>query len=95
MLCELHSGCEADATYSVVIDPDSRVTQFGLTPPIHAICDSCWRPDMESNGWTDAPGGTALCCFCGAPTDNGKHVAYWTLNALCENRHSKQNSGTE
>jgi hypothetical protein len=87
---------DVDAEYTMIVDPDSRSVELGLTPPIHAVCDNCWKPaEMESCGWTDPRGEGTLCCFCGASTENGKYVAYWALNALCENKHSKHigNSG--
>lgn len=84
---------EVDAEYTMIVDPDSRSVELGLTPPIHAVCDNCWKQaEMEPCGWTDPRGEGTLCCFCGASTENGKYVAYWALNALCENKHSKHDT---
>jgi hypothetical protein len=91
-----YPGRDLGAQYTMIVDPDSRSVELGLTPPIHAVCDNCWKQaEMESCGWTDPRGKGTLCCFCGAFTENGKRVAYWALNALCENKHSKHiaNSG--
>lgn len=86
-----YPGPDVDAGYTMIVDPDSRSVELGLTPPIHAVCDNCWKQaEMESCGWTDPRGEGTVCCFCGAFTENGKFVAYWALNARCENKHSKR-----
>jgi hypothetical protein len=83
----LHSGWDDGADYTIVVDTDSRMLELGLTPPIHQVCDSCWRPAaMESFGWNEGSEG-ALCCFCGALTTSGRQVAYWALDVICENKH--------
>lgn len=85
-----YAGRDVDAMYTMIVDPDSRSVELGLTPPIHAVCANCWKQDeMESCGWTDPRAAGTLCCFCGAFTEDGKYVAYWALNARCENKHSK------
>jgi len=85
-----YPGPDVDAGCTMIVDPDSRSVELGLTPPIHAVCDNCWKQaEMESCGWTDLRGEGRLCCFCGALTENGKFVAYWALNARCENKHSR------
>lgn len=86
-----YPGRGVDAEYTMIVDPDSRSVELGLTPPIHAVCDNCWKQaEMESYGWADPRGQGTPCCFCGAFTENGKYVAYWALNALCENKHSNR-----
>lgn len=90
-----YPGPEFDAEYTMIVDPDSRSVELGLTPPIHAVCDNCWKQaEMESCGWTDPREEGTICCFCGAFTENGKCVAYWAINARCENRHSKQSANS-
>jgi hypothetical protein len=88
MTSEIERSCPAgddDAEYIVVVGTDSSLAS-GLTPPIHAVCDSCWKPAMEPCGWT-VRGEGAFCCFCGMFTAGGKQVAYWALDAVCQNKH--------
>jgi hypothetical protein len=90
-----YPGPDVGADYTIIVDPDNRSLEFGLRPPIHAVCDSCWKQtEMESCGWTDPRGVGTLCCFCGGFTENGKYVAYWALNALCENKHSNRTTNS-
>lgn len=90
-----YSGRDVGADYTIIVDPGSRSVELGLTPPIHAVCDNCWKQaEMEVCGWTDPRGEGALCCFCGAFTENGKCVAYWAINVRCENKHSNHIANT-
>jgi hypothetical protein len=59
----------------MIVDPASRSVELGLTPPIHAVCDGCWKQaEVESCGWIDPLGAVTVCCFCGGFTENGKFV---------------------
>jgi hypothetical protein len=79
-------GQDDGAEYTMVVGTDSS-SAVGLTPPIHIVCDSCWKPAaMEPFGWR-VRGEGALCCFCGTFTASGKLVAYWALDAICQNKH--------
>jgi hypothetical protein len=80
-------GEDDDAGYTMVVDTDSRPLEFGLAPPIHEVCDSCWRPAVMQPLGRKGRGEGALCCFCGVFTMSGKQVAYWALDAICENKH--------
>ena len=83
----LRRACDDHADDTMVVDTDSRRLELVLTPPIHTVCEDCWEPaTMESRGWNILTAG-APCCFCGAFTTTGKQVAYWALDALCENKH--------
>jgi hypothetical protein len=76
-----------DADYTMVDDTDTRMLELGLTPPIHKVCDNCWKPAaMGPFGWT-VRSKAALCCFCGAFTTCGKQAAYWALDVICGNKH--------
>jgi hypothetical protein len=81
-----YSGRDDGAEYTMVVGTDNSLV-LGLTPPIHVVCDGCWKPAaMEPLGWT-VRGKGAHCCFCGRFTASGKQVAYWALDAICENKH--------
>jgi hypothetical protein len=83
----LRQACDDDLEDTAVVDTDNRMLELGLNPPIHTVCHSCWKPTtMEAFEW-NFRGAAAFCCFCGAFTTSGKHVAYWALDVLCENRH--------
>jgi hypothetical protein len=69
-LCPAEDG---DAEYWMVVDPD-RSVEFMVAPPVHEVCDSCWkRAAMAPFGWTGRGGG-ALCCFCGAFSASGNKL---------------------
>lgn len=81
-----HLAAAGALDLSMIVGTDSNVAS-GLAPPIHVICDTCWKAAaMEPLGWT-IRGEGAVCCFCGAFTASGKQVAYWALDVICENKH--------